>query len=111
MYNSTLGLRPDESTPLQALGEQAQTIAIPPKKFYDVASSSAEHKHVSGERLLMQHVLHLRTQSIETAAQVRHSCCNPDLGPNWKLDHLRRLSRIDRTRDESAPLSTLIVAR
>ena len=32
------------STPLQALGEQAQTIAIPPKKFYDVASTSAKHK-------------------------------------------------------------------
>ena len=50
-------------------------------------------------------------KSVETAAQVRHSCCNPDLGSNRKLDHLRRLSRIERTRDESAPLSTLIVAR
>ncbi len=56
-------------------------------------------------------LLHLRTQAVETAAQVRHSCCNPDLGSNRKLDHLRRLSRIERTRDESAPLSTLIVAR
>ena len=30
----------------------------------------AEYKHVSGERLLfVQHVLHLRTQAVETAAQ------------------------------------------
>ena len=32
-------------------------------------------------------------------------------GPDRKLDHWRRLSRIEHTRDESAPLSTLITAR
>src|SRR5581483_2685391 len=57
------------------------------------------------------HVLYLRTQSIESAAQIRHSCCNPDLGPDRKLDHWRRLSRIERNRTGSAPLSTLISAR
>ena len=107
MYNSTLGLRPDESPTLQALGEQTQTVAIPPKKFYDIPSPAAKHEHMSGERLLMQHVLNLRTQSIKTAAQIRHSCCNPDLGPHRKLDHWRRLSRIERNRTGSAPLSTL----
>lgn len=111
MNNSALGLRPDKASTLQALGEQTQTVAIPPQQLDGVASSSAEHEHVSGERLFVQYVLHLRTQSIESAAQIRHSCCNPDLGPDRKLDHWRRLSRIERNSDGSAPLSTLIRAR
>ena len=88
-----------------------RTVAVPPKKFYDVASSSTKYKDMPGERLFVQYVLHLRTQSIKTATQICHARCNPDLGPNRKLDHLRRLSRIDRTREGSAPLSTLIIAR
>ena len=70
-----------------------------------------KHKHMTGERLLVQHVLHLRTQSIEPATQIRHSCCNPDLGPNRKLDHWRRLSSRVRSNVGLAPLSTLISAR
>ena len=37
-------LRPDESTTLQALGEQAKTIAIEPQAFNDVAAPATEHK-------------------------------------------------------------------
>ena len=50
----SVGLRPDESSSLQTLGKQTQTIAIPPQKLYDVASASAKHEDVSGERLLVQ---------------------------------------------------------
>jgi len=111
MHSSCLHLRPDESTPLQSLGKQAETITIPPQQFYDVASAPTKHEDVSGERLLLKHVLHLRTQAIKTAAQIRYPGCDPDPGPNRKLDHLRRLSRINRTKEGSAPLSTLIIAR
>jgi hypothetical protein len=47
----------------------------------------AEHKHVLGEWLLVQNALHPHTQPIEPAARIRHSGCNPDLGPDRKLDH------------------------
>src|ERR1700733_14450075 len=66
---------------------------------------------MSGERLLVKYVLDLRTQTIKAATQIGHTGCDPDLRPHWKIDHLRRLSRIDCTRQASAPCSTLIRAR
>ncbi len=110
MYGPALGLRPYEAAAFQSLGEKAQTIAVPPQQLYDVPSAPAEHEHVPGERLLLEYSLHLCTQSIETAAHIGHSGRKPDLGAIWKLDHVRRLSRICRTNTESAPLSTLIMA-
>lgn len=108
---SALGLRPDESSAFQSLGKQAQTIAIPPEELYDIASASAEQEHVSGEGLLLKHSLHLSTEAIEATAHVRHPGSNPDLRSGGELDHLRRLSNTARTRESSAPLSTLIIAR
>jgi hypothetical protein len=108
---SALGLRPDEATALQPLGKQAKTIAIPPQQFYDVASAAAEYKDVSGEWLLKKNRLHLRTQTIETSAHVGDAGGDPDLRSCGKLDHLQRLSRMDRTSAGSAPLSTLMIAR
>ena len=64
-----------------------------------------------GEWLLLQHGLNLRTQSIKAAAHIGHAGSQPDPGSCWKMDHLRRLSRTQRTSAESAPLSTLITAR
>ena len=55
--------------------------------------------------------LHLRTQTIETAPHVGDAGCDPDLRSCGKLDHLQRLSRMDRTSIGSAPLSTLMIAR
>jgi hypothetical protein len=52
LHGATLGLRPDESAAFQPLGKQAQTIAIPPQQFYDIASAPAKYEHVSGEGLL-----------------------------------------------------------
>jgi hypothetical protein len=64
-HRATLGSRPDESAALKPLGEETQTIAVPPKKFYDVASPAAEYEHVSRERLLLKHGLDLSAQPIE----------------------------------------------
>src|SRR3569833_165945 len=111
MNNSSLGLLPDEASASETRGKQTETVAIPPQQLDDVDSATAKHEYMSGERLLLQNVLHMRTQPIKSAAQVRHSCCNPDLGPDRKLDHRRRLSSRVRSNVGSAPLSTLITAR
>jgi hypothetical protein len=66
---------------------------------------------MAGEWLLLERVLHLRTQPIEATAQIRHAGRKPDLRPGWRLGHLLKLSRINRTNEGSAPLSTLITAR
>ena len=49
------------------------------KKFYDVASAPAEHEDMSGEWLLLEHGLHLRTQTVETTAHIGHAGGDPDL--------------------------------
>ena len=66
---------------------------------------------MSGEGLLLKHGLHLSAQPIEAAAHVGHARGNPYPGPGRKLDHLRKLSRMERTKVKSAPLSTQIIAR
>src|ERR1700691_70055 len=66
---------------------------------------------MSGERLLFEHGLHLRTQPIETAPHIGHAGGDPYLRSGAEFNHLRRLSRIDRNSAGSAPLSTLILAR
>jgi hypothetical protein len=111
LHSATVGLRPDESATLQPLGKKAEAIAIPPQQLYDVASTAAECEDVAREWLLLERVLHLRAEPIEATAQIRHAGRNPDLRPRWRLDHLRKLSRINRTSEGSAPLSTLITAR
>jgi len=65
---------------------------------------------MTGERLLLKNRLHLRTQTIEAAPHIRNAGGEPYLRPCAKFDHLRRLSRIERNRIGSAPLSTLIIA-
>ena len=65
---------------------------------------------MSGERLLVEHGLHLRTQAIEATTHVGHAGGQPYLRSGAKFDHLRKLSRIDLSSDGSAPRSTLIMA-
>src|SRR5438309_334551 len=101
---TALGLRPYKTTALQPLGEQAQTITVPPQQLHDVASAATKYKHVTGERLLLEHRLHLRTQPIEPAPHIGDASGKPDPGPCGKLHHRRRLSRTCRTSAESAPL-------
>jgi hypothetical protein len=76
---SALSLGPDESSALQPLGKQTQTIAIPPQKFYDIASAPAKQEHMPREGLLLEHGLHLSAETIEAAPHVGHAGCNPDL--------------------------------
>ena len=80
-------------------------------KILIVSPAPAKNKDVSGERLLVEHGLHLRTQTVEATTHVGHAGCKPDLRPGSKFNHLRKLSRIERSNIGSAPRSTLIMAR
>src|ERR1035438_8875563 len=66
-------LRPDESSSLQTLGKQAKAVAVEPQQLDDIAAASAENKDVTGERLLIEHRLHLRTQAVETPTHIGHA--------------------------------------
>jgi len=96
---------------LQTFCKQAQTVAIEPQTLNDVSSPAPKDEDMTGERLLLQDGLNLRTESIEAATKISHASSQPDLGPCGKMDHLRRLSRTQRKSAGSAPLSTLIIAR
>ena len=39
-----VGLRPDETSPLQSLRKQAQPVAIPPQQFDQIAAPPAKDK-------------------------------------------------------------------
>ena len=53
-HGATISLRPDEAPLLQALGKQAQALAVPPQQFDDVAPAATKHEHMAGERILGQ---------------------------------------------------------
>lgn len=103
--SSFRSLRPDESASLKTLGKQAQAVSIEPEKLDHVASAPAKDEDVTGERLLLQH------SGPETHVSYPSHRGDPDPPSRAKLDHLRRLSRIERNGAASAPHSTLIIAR
>ena len=57
MHLAVTGNRPDEATPLQAFGEEAQSVTVSPQHFYLVTPASAEDEQMPGERVLLQDVL------------------------------------------------------
>ena len=75
-----LGLRPHEASPLQALGEEAKTIAIEPEALHDVTSSSAENKDVTRVGLQLEHRLDLGTETMKAATHIGETRSDPDPG-------------------------------
>jgi hypothetical protein len=94
----------------KTLGKQAKAVAVEPQQLDDVTAASAENEDVAGERLLLKHRLHLRTETLEAAPHIGHPGGDPYPRSGAQFDHLCKLSKIDRNRTGSAPLSTLIVA-
>ena len=52
MHLAVTGDWPDEAAPLQAFGEEAQSVTVSPQHFYLVTPASAEDEQVSGERVI-----------------------------------------------------------
>jgi len=67
-HHTLLSPRPDESATLQALGKQAQPVAIPPQQLDEIAAAAAKAKHVTRERILPEYCLRLRRQAVEPLA-------------------------------------------
>lgn len=53
MHLAATGNRPDEAAPLQAFGEEAQSVTVSPQHFYLVTPASAEDEQMPGERVIL----------------------------------------------------------
>ena len=79
-YLTVTHRRPDKLAFLQAFGEQAQTISISPKNFNGVPPSATEDKQVTGEGIIIQHMLYLFSQSVEGFTHIGNAGNEPDTG-------------------------------
>ena len=77
MYGAARRLRPDESTALEALREQAEPIAIPPKHLHTIASPAAKNKELTRKRIFRELGLHEACETIEPVAQVCETAREP----------------------------------
>ena len=67
------GLRPDEATTLQALGEEAEAIAIPPEQFDQIAAPATKDEDVTGKGIGGELLLSDAVQTIKATAHVGHA--------------------------------------
>ena len=72
------GLRPDEAPTFQALGEEAQPVAIPPQQIYQIATPATEDENMTTERIGAQFLLGDGGQTIETPTHVGHPGSEPN---------------------------------
>jgi hypothetical protein len=66
-------LWPDEPTPVQTLGEQAQAIAVPEYDLDQIGLAAPEGEQVTRERVGPQHPLDQHGQPIHPLAHVGHA--------------------------------------
>ncbi|ODQ12800.1 hypothetical protein BGK51_19910 [Shigella sp. FC569] len=79
-YLTVTHRRPDKLTFLKAFGEQAQTISISPQDFNRVSPSAMEDKQVTGEGVIIQHMLYLLPQTVEGFTHISNAGNEPDTG-------------------------------
>src|SRR3984893_16355651 len=86
-HNTLLSPRPYESATLQALGKQAQPVAIPPQQLDQITAPAAEAKHMTRERILPEHTLRLSRQAVEPFAHVGDAGRQPYPGARRQTVH------------------------
>ncbi|CAM6606918.1 hypothetical protein ESCOCK349B_22200 [Escherichia coli] len=79
-YLTVTHRRPDKLTFLKAFGEQAQAISISPQDFNRVSPSATEDKQVTGEGVIIQHMLYLLPQTVEGFTHISNAGNEPDMG-------------------------------
>src|SRR3984957_5688589 len=108
---SFIRLRPDEASAFETFGKEAQTVAIPPQHFHQIAAPAPENEHVAGVRILFEHRLSGGAQTSETAAHVGHAGSDPDARRRRQRDHRPSCSRMVRSVAGSTGPSTRMRAR
>ena len=73
MHRAARCLRPDESTALEALREETESIAIPPQHLHPIAPPAAKHKQLTRKRIFGELGLHKSRETIEPVAQIRET--------------------------------------
>src|ERR1700730_17392970 len=107
-HRTTCRLRPNKASALEPLAQQAEPVAIKPEDLQNVPSSATEDEDMTGERLLLEHRLHLGAESMKATAHVGHTSCDPDPCSCRKPNHERRLWSTARTIAGSTLPSILI---
>src|SRR5207237_5924479 len=85
--HTLLDPRPDESPALQPLGKQAQPVAIPPQQLDQITAAAAKAEHMAGERILPEHCLRLRRQTVEPLAHIGGTGRQPYPGARRQTIH------------------------
>lgn len=62
--------RPDETTALQAFGEQAQAIGVGPQHFNHIAAAPSEDEGLAREGIVTQRILNPRSQPVKAVTHV-----------------------------------------
>ena len=73
MHRAARRLRPNESAVLEALREEAEPIAIPPKNLHAIPAAAAKDKELTGKWILGELRLYQSSESIEALAHVGHA--------------------------------------
>src|SRR5204863_1297398 len=97
-----LGDRPREAALLQALGEQAEALAVPVQNLDQVTSAPPEGKQVARERVLLQHLLRQHRETVEAAAHVGYATRQIDAHAGRHRDHHAPPARAATTRESVA---------
>src|SRR4051794_4547500 len=95
---------PDEAAGLQFLGQQPQAGAIPVDRLEIVPALAAENKQTAVERTGPDHLLDLRGQPVEPAAQINRTAGKEHLRPRRQADHAAPLIARS-TRDKAFSLT------
>src|SRR5215472_8557593 len=104
-------LRPDETATFQPLGEQTESVAIPPKELDQIATPAAEDENMARVRILLQRRLRDGTQPGEAASQIGNAGGNPDIRAGGQRNHRPTRSRTRRRLSASTGPSMRIRAR
>src|SRR5690606_27197468 len=97
---------PDEPATLEALGEQAGPLGIPPDDLQKIAPALPEHEQVAGIRILGQDLFSLRRQCVEATPHVRHAGREPHPRIARHRDHAIRPCTSPTTDDSAVDPST-----
>src|SRR5688572_4693553 len=108
--DDTIGRRrPEEATPLQALGVEREAEPVVPENLDQITSAATKGKDIARVRVATEVLLHLQRQAVHAAAHVGHARRQPHPHPRRHRDHARASTASTRTSaasSTSAPANT-----